>query len=118
MSHELEQLKKHVIDFDNDGSFEMVSALERRLETAIAGEKLSEHLSIVEFRKSLELEIQAIDALLLTQYPKDLNDRERQYLLDKKGLYARFFDAFGGKARRESIEQTIKQALDYVRTQN
>jgi hypothetical protein len=118
LNHDLEQLKKHVIGFDNDGSFEMVTRLERRLEQAIAGEQLSQHVCIVEFRKGLELEIDAIDHLLKTQYPKDLSDRERQYLLDKKGLYERFKDAFGGQAQVKSIEHTIKQFLDHVRNQN
>lgn len=117
--NELDQLKRHVIDFDNtDGSMEEVTRLERRLKEAIAGEELSKHFVITDFRKGLEIEIQAIDTLLLNQGPKDLPDRERQYLLDKKALYERFFDAFGGESRRKSIEQTIKNYLDHVRTQN
>lgn len=117
MMNELEQLKQHVMDFENDGSMEMVTALQRRLEIAIAGEKLADHLVIVEFRKGLETEIEAIDLLLKTQPSAKLSATERDYLIAKKGLYERFFDAFGGKARRESIEQTIKNYLAHVRTQ-
>jgi hypothetical protein len=97
----------------NSGVFEKVISLEKRLKEALAAEKLSEHFVIQDFRKGLESEIQAIDALLLTRMPKELTDRERVYLLDKKALYERFFEVFGGN-RTKSIELEIKNYLSDV----
>lgn len=110
MSHDLKQLKALVVDFE-DSDRELVRSLERQLQEAIARDELAGHVSIVAFRESLELEIKAIDALLLTTDVRDLPDRERQYLLDKKRLYEKFGEAFGVDSKRKEVE---RQIADYL----
>lgn len=114
MNHDLAQLKKLVADFD-DSDRELVNGLEKQLEEAVARDDLAKHVTIVAFRDYLESEMKMIDLLLLTKDVRDLPDRERQYLLDKKRLYERFNEAFGGESQRPVIEAQIQ---DYLRNAN
>lgn len=115
MMPELNELKRIVAGFDNDGSFERVTSLERALQEAIAADNLAEHVTIKAYRGSLESEIRAIDTLLTTKYSKDLSDRARDHLLDRKELYTHFLNLFSGKQTAKA-EKAIKDQLKYAQT--
>jgi len=110
MIQELDQLKRLIVEFDSD-SLQRVAQLENSLLEAIAADDLAEHLTIKEFRKSLESEIRVIDIILTTKYSSDLTDRQRDHLLDKKELYNHFFELFSGQ-RRAKAEKAIKDTLN------